>query len=127
MHTLVLVAVLLCLLLVYIHFFIFIHGAPNKGTEQDKWIRQVAFGPNGDIWKTTRTWGFFKASFREFCRYYRTLFSLHPQACLGALAPDGDLFTLEGASTSLEEVMYGTAALPLPADMPLVLNIGSYS
>jgi hypothetical protein len=40
--------------------------------------------------------GFFKASFREFRRYYRTLLSAEPQATMGKLAPGGDLVTLDG-------------------------------
>lgn len=110
------------LLVVYIYHFIFIHGSPNKGTDNDKWIRQVAFGPKGDIGKTITTWGFFKASFREFRRYYRTLFSMEPQATIGKVAPGGDVFTLDGEQTSLEDFIDA-----VPRDMPLILNIGSYT
>jgi hypothetical protein len=40
--------------------------------------------------------GFFKASFREFRRYYRTLLSPEPQATVGKIAPGGDVYNLDG-------------------------------
>mmetsp|Transcript_26196 Transcript_26196/g.44171 ORF Transcript_26196/g.44171 Transcript_26196/m.44171 type:complete len:128 (+) Transcript_26196:70-453(+) len=116
------VLVISLLFMVYIYHFIFLHGSPNKGTDNDKWIRLVVFGPKGDITKTTRTWGFFKASFREFRRYCRTLFSTEPQATMGKIAPGGDVFTLDGEKSSLEDFIDG-----VPRDMPLILNIGSYT
>jgi hypothetical protein len=117
--------------------------------------------------------GFFKASFREFRRYYRTsllsLLSLQRCATIGGIAPGADLVTLEGEERGGEQTRFTAAVhhcstlathitsqyitqhhihiyicmyviiIPgestsletyiaaVPRDLPLVLNLGSYS
>lgn len=121
LNILLIVLSAVCATVVYIYYYMFIHGAQNKGTKHDLWIREVCFG-SSSISESIRSIGFFKASFREFLRYYRVTMGLVPSVKLGQCALDAALVTLDGKPINLSDYIKA-----MPSNVPLVLNMGSYT
>ena len=67
------------------------------------------------------TWGYTKATWRRFHRYYGAL--MMKKAKLGEKALDADLVTLNNETKSLLNDYINV----MPKGMPLILNMGSYT
>ncbi len=103
----------------YVFGFIFIHGSIPRGDKLDKWIDEVC-APSG-LGKTVLTWGYTKATWRRFCRYYGAI--MMKKAKLGEKALDADLISLNNEPKSLLHDYVNV----MPKGMPLILNMGSYT
>lgn len=103
----------------YVFGFIFIHGSAPRDDKLSKWINEVC-APTG-LGKTVLTWGYTKATWRRFYRYYGAL--MMKKAKLGEKALDADLVTLNNETKSLLNDYINV----MPKGMPLILNMGSYT
>ena len=122
-NSLLLLLFILFLASLYIFGFIFIHGSsPGQDKGQDKFIDKTC-APSG-LLKTVLTWGYFKASFRRFLQFYRLCLFPQPQATLGKPAVDAVLIDLTSGS---EKSLLADYIMQMPAGMPLILNMGSYT
>lgn len=108
----------------YIFIFIFISGSSNTGQAYDKFIMTIC-SPKGDgeFFKTVLTWGYFKRSFKRFYQHYRLVLFPQPRAELGKPCPDATVITLEnqGVRSLLRDYIDNAG------DMPVILNMGSYT
>ena len=103
----------------YIFGFIFIHGSsPGKNKAQDQFIDETC-APNG-LLRTVLTWGYAKATWRRFKRYYASWFIT--RACQDQQAPDAKLIALDGKECLLlRDFVLPTTLM----NIPLILNMGS--
>lgn len=110
-------------LFVYIFLFIFLSGPEARSKAYDKFVMEIC-SPNGDFAfiKTVFTFGYFKRSFKRFCQYYRLKLFPQPRAEVGKRAPDATVVTLDGEKRSLLKDFLLDAG-----DMPVILNMGSYT
>lgn len=111
------------ILILYIFAFVIVFGPQPKGKEYDKFIMDLS-APQGDasFIKTVLTWGYFKRSFREFIKYYKLKFFPVSKATLGKRCPDATLVSLDGTVKSLLKDY-----VDIDQDIPLILNMGSYT
>lgn len=108
---------------VYIFGYIFLSGsAPGKNKAQDKFIEETC-NPNEGILKTVLTWGYAKASFHRFRVDLAAWLMREPKAQVGQKAPEASLVSLDGKCLSL----LNDYVSKMPAGMPLVLNMGSFT
>ena len=109
-------------LTVYVFIFIFISGSSSKGLPYDEFVMFIC-SPKGtkSFMSTVFTWGYFKRSFKNCLRHYRLKLFPVPKAMLGKACPDAKLVALDGTVKSLAEHY-----LKLD-DMPVILNMGSYT
>ncbi len=108
----------------YIYLFIFISG-PNRARAFGRIYGEIVSpGPNGErpFIKSITNWGFFKRSFKSFLRHYRLMLFPVPKAVAGKACPDAHLVTLSGESKSLLKDY-----VKVNNEMPLILNMGSYT
>jgi hypothetical protein len=105
---------------VYIWTFIFISGSRHTGKPNDELIMRLCSKGNTSFAQTLFTWGYLKRSFKNFYRYYRLKLYPAPFAKLGNRCPDARLVDLDGNMRSLLDY-------ELDFDIPLILNMGSYT
>lgn len=107
----------------YIFGFIFIHGSAPGTSKLDKFIDDTCCKDDG-LLKTVLTFGYFKASYRRFKRYYyHLLFNKNLNATLGKKAPDCTIYSINGEKLSLLSDYINK----MPTGIPLILNMGSYT
>lgn len=109
-------------LLFYIWIFIFVSGSANKGQAYDQFIMDICSKSTFSFFKTLLSFGYLKRSFKTFYRYYRLKFFPVEFAQLGKKSPDAKLIDLNGNEKSLLKDY-----IEKSYDMPLILNMGSYT
>jgi hypothetical protein len=119
-----LLLLLLAGILLYIFAFIFLSGSKATGAAYDAFVMDIC-SPNGDkaFIRTVFTWGYFKRSFKQFYQHYRLKWFPVPKATLGSRCPDAKLVSLDGEELSLLDDFVNK----MDPDMPLILNMGSYT
>jgi hypothetical protein len=120
------VAIAAIALFLYIFAFVFLPSDPestNKGRPYDKFIMDTC-SPKGDaaFFQTVFTFGYLKRTTKKFFQYYRLKLFPQPQASVGRPCPDATLVTLEGKIKSLIDDY-----VKKEPNMPLILNMGSYT
>jgi hypothetical protein len=107
-------------LIIYIFTFIFLSGSSPKGDEHSKNVNKQCAKSFGSFVKTVFTWGYFKASFRRFKQYLLNINTI--KATLGKQAPNAEVISLDGTKKTLFSIINA-----VPKDVPLILNMGSYT
>ncbi len=102
--------------------FIFLHGSSPSGKAYDLFVKKVCSSGDVDFLKTILTFGYYKKSFSRMIWYYRLKFFPVPTATLGESAPDAKIVTLDGQVKSLLKDY-----INVNSDIPLILNMGSYT
>jgi hypothetical protein len=120
------IALVLVLLLsaafLYIWTFIFIRNSGPKGQPLNEYVMKLCSKRSLSFARSLFTWGYCKRAFKNCYRYYRLKLYPAPFAKLGKRCPDAKLVDLDGNVRSLL-----ADYVDLNSDIPLVLNMGSYT
>jgi len=108
-------------LIIYVLLYMFLMGSSaGKNAALDSFIINTL--GDGGMLKTVLTLGYVKATARRFFAAYRAWLTM-PIAEEGGDVLDAAVITLQGEEKSLlADYIAG-----LPTDMPLILNMGSYT
>jgi hypothetical protein len=102
--------------------FMFLMGSsPGHHPALDAFIKSTLGSGESTMLSSVLTFGYVKASFRRFFATYRAYATVFI-AEEGKRAPSARVVKLDGVNTNLSTIFEA-----LPVDMPIVLNMGSYT
>lgn len=110
---------------IYIWNFTLLESPAPFNAKYNKFVMKVS-SPKGvkQFIRTLFSFGYFRKSFARFLRYYRLKIFPVSRAEAGEKAPDATLVTLDGQTRSL---LKDYILDPRFNDIPLILNMGSYT
>jgi len=107
-----------------VEFFPFLVGSsPDVDPKYAEFVMRVCGYQNGGFLWTLCSWHYFTWSLRQMLQHHYLQLFPGTIAAPGQQAPDAEIVTLTGQAKSLLKDYIQA----LPADVPMVLNFGSYT